>query len=294
MYSIQDPIGSQPLSGGAIQILGIQDQYICRSLPNTKTFFASLQDLVVNHWQNNQEGYSFTPTHHQGNIYDPVRQKKCQWQYEIQPVYLWGDSQRPPKATAGFLSYLPIFDPGWQILIAHGLASGYIDWWGNRYEFDKVPLYAEKNWGYSFPQKWFWINCNYFPEQPDLTITAVGSTRKLFHITESVGLIGVHHEGKFYEFGFNNSQLSWYVTPWGYWEMRGENELYSIHIIGTTDRSPSLVRVPTDKGLCFRCRDTKSGYLSVELRNNKFTIVKTFSQLAGLEIGGDWATSWQK
>ncbi len=294
MYSIQDPIGSQPLSGGAIQLLGIEDEYICRSLPNTKTFSASRYDLIVNHSRKNKEGYSFTRTHHEGSIYNPVTQKNCQWNYEVEPVYLWGDSHRPPRATAGLLSYLPIFDPGWQILIAQGAATGYIDWWGKKYEFEKVPFYGEKNWGYSFPEKWFWINCNYFPDVPDLTITAVGSTRKLFNITESVGIIGLHYGGNFYEFGFNNSRLSWYVTPWGYWEMKGRNDLYSVRIIGTTDRSPSLVRVPTDRGLIFRCRDTKSGYLSVELRNRDFTIVKTSSKLAGLEIGGDWSTSWEK
>jgi tocopherol cyclase len=30
--------------------------------------------------------------------------------------------------------------------MAHGLATGYIDWDGRRYEFRDAPFYAEKNW----------------------------------------------------------------------------------------------------------------------------------------------------
>ncbi|MDV3002005.1 MAG: hypothetical protein N5P05_003611 [Chroococcopsis gigantea SAG 12.99] len=295
MYSIQDPIGNQPQSGGAIQILGIKDEYICRSLPDTATFAANPRELEAGHWQRNGEGYSFTPTHHFGRIYNPVTQKTCQWEYEVQPVYLWGDSHRVPKATAGLLSYLPIFDPGWQILTAHGWATGFIDWWGDKYEFAQVPFYAEKNWGYSFPEKWFWINCNCFPDISDLTLTAVGSTRKILGITESVGLIGLHYQKRLYEFRFENSRLSWQVSPWGYWKMKARNDLYSIQIIGTTDRAPTPVRVPTQQGLCFRCLDTKYGHLSVELRNNEGSIIlKTSSHLGGLEIGGEWRGEWQK
>ena len=30
--------------------------------------------------------------------------------------------------------------------MSHGLASGYIDWGGRRYAFERAPFYAEKNW----------------------------------------------------------------------------------------------------------------------------------------------------
>jgi tocopherol cyclase len=54
--------------------------------------------------------------------------------------------------------------------------------------------------GLFFPEKWFWINCNAFPENPDLTLTAVGSTRKVLNWTESVGIIGIHWQNRFYKF----------------------------------------------------------------------------------------------
>jgi len=39
---------------------------------------------------------------------------------------------------------LPIFEPGWQILMAHGLATGWIEWNGKRYEFTNAQLIAKK------------------------------------------------------------------------------------------------------------------------------------------------------
>ena len=36
MYSIADPIGGKSNSGGAAQILGIEEQYLCRTFPDVK------------------------------------------------------------------------------------------------------------------------------------------------------------------------------------------------------------------------------------------------------------------
>jgi len=51
--------------------------------------------------------------------------------------------------------------------MAHGLATGWIEWNGKRYEFTNAPAYSEKKLG-AFPQKWFWLNCNSFDGEPDL------------------------------------------------------------------------------------------------------------------------------
>lgn len=36
--------------------------------------------------------------------------------------------------------------------------AGWIEWGGERYEFEDAPSYSEKNWGGSFPLKWFWVS----------------------------------------------------------------------------------------------------------------------------------------
>jgi tocopherol cyclase len=55
----------------------------------------------------------------------------------------------------GWLSYLPIFEPYWQILLPYGCAEGEVAWNGIVYQFRNAPIYAEKNWGglYFFARK---------------------------------------------------------------------------------------------------------------------------------------------
>jgi tocopherol cyclase len=42
------------------------------------------------------------------------------------------------------------------------LDTGWIEWDGERFEFEDAPSYSEKNWGGAFPRKWFWVNIYFF------------------------------------------------------------------------------------------------------------------------------------
>ncbi|MEM8779725.1 MAG: tocopherol cyclase family protein [Cyanobacteria bacterium P01_G01_bin.49] len=305
MYSIDDPIGGKLHSGGAAQILGANDEYLYRIFPDVKTFQAETNKLALSHRnlsklpeknQQIREGYQATATLNQGYICDRVTQKYCQWHYTIEPIDGWGNRNQPPKATAGWLSFLPIFDPGWQVLMAHGWATGWVNWNEKKYEFNQVPAYIEKNWGRSFPKKWFWINCNSFINEPYLSLTAAGGIREIFGFHDSVGLIGLHYRGKFYEFTRDNSQLSWQIQPWGKWEMQARNNDFVIKIVGTTDQPGNYVRVPTDDGLQFHCRDTMQGQITLELRQHSGNLLlNATSHLGGLEVGGkSWHKPWVK
>ena len=95
MYSMEDPIGNQPYSGGAAQILGINDEYLCRTFPDVKKFWASRDVLGLGHWGKTnlqvsplylipsefthhiQEGYQATATLNQGIITDPATGNYC-------------------------------------------------------------------------------------------------------------------------------------------------------------------------------------------------------------------------
>lgn len=311
MYSLEDPLGGQ-YRGGSAQILGINDEYLWRSFPDTKLFWGERDRLAFGHWRktdleispqelepeefkkNIREGYQATDTLNQGFIRDPATQSYCRWQYTIQPIYGWGNFNSPQQSTAGWLSRLPILEPGWQVLMAHGLATGWIDWNEQRYYFTDAPAYSEKNWGNSFPEKWFWLNCNGFEKETDLALTAIGGIRQIMWWKESVGLIGIHYQGKFYEFAPWNAKIKWQVEPWGKWQMQAENDEFEVELIGTSDREGTLVRVPTEEGLIFCCRDTTRGNLKLELRQRQGeAIVQAESRVCGLEIGGgSWDEPW--
>ena len=315
MYSIDDPIGGKPHSGGAAQVLGPDDGYLCRTFPKIENFWASSKSLALGHWGKTNleippqylhpdkfehhilEGYQATATLNQGYICDRATGAYCRWQYEIKPIYGWADTGAPQQSTAGWLSYLPIFEPGWQILMAHGLATGWIEWNGKRYEFTNAPAYGEKNWGRAFPQKWFWLNCNSFDNEPDLALTAGGGRRGVLWWMESAALIGIHYRGKFNEFVPWNSEVSWQIQPWGRWQMQARNSQYEVELTGTTDLPGTLLRAPTEQGLIFICRDTMQGQLTLELRERSVgkskTILKARSSLCGVEIGGGpWEEAW--
>ncbi|MUG91604.1 tocopherol cyclase [Scytonema sp. UIC 10036] len=275
-------------------------------IPNPKTKIQNPKSKIQNpHYLHPQEfernileGYQATTTLNQGVIKDPATGKYCRWQYEIQPIYGWGDRGSIQQSTAGWLSFLQIFEPGWQILMAHGLASGWIDWNGKRYEFTNAPAYSEKNWGGAFPQKWFWVNCNSFEGEPDLALTAGGGRRGVLWWMESVAMVGLHYQGKFYEFVPWNSQVNWNISPWGKWHIQAKNSHYEVEVIGTTNLPGTLLRAPTKEGLIFCCRDTMKGELNIELRDHNTekgkTILRASSFLCGLEIGGrGWENSWQ-
>ena len=307
MYSIEDPLGKSDRSGGAVQILGIDEEYLISSFPDPHKFWAAKDELALGHWGDKlaispqllsvaefdrqiTEGYQVTATLHQGVL--PAQD--CRWCYHTVHVYGWGQPQQTQQATAGLLSYLSIFEPGWQMLMAHGLATGWIEWRGKRYDFVNAPAYSEKNWGRSFPQKWFWVNCNSFEETVGLAITAGGGRRKVLWATEEVGMIGIHYRDRFYEFVPWNSQMSWQIQPWGEWKIQASNGDFEVELIGTTDSAGTMVSTPTEQGLVMCCRDTLKGVLSIDLRTRQGKqIIKASSNNAGLEVGGTgWDRAW--
>lgn len=315
MYSIDDPAGGQPHSGGAAQILGPDDEYLCRTFPDVNQFWAWSHALGLGHGrpvdlthapqylepdefeQHIVEGYQATATWHQGKLQDPGTGATATWQYQIQPIYGWGDPDRAQQSTAGWLSQLQIFEPGWQILMAHGFATGWIEWNDRRYEFTNAPAYSEKNWGGAFPTKWFWFNCNAFDHEPDLALTAGGGRRQVLLWMESVAMVGIHYRGQFYEFVPWNGEVTWNISPWGEWQMQASNGEYEVELLGTTDLPGTSLRAPTQDGLVYRCRDTMRGEVTLMLwrkGDRTVPILSATSSLCGLEVGGGpWDGPWQ-
>lgn len=315
MYSIEDPAGGQPHSGGAAQILGPHDQYLLRTLPDVNGFWAERDRLALGHWRQSMantppqrlsapdfrqwviEGYQATATLHQGYLRDPATGNYCHWHYEIEPIYGWGQPQAEQQSTAGWLSGWQIFEPGWQILMAHGRATGWLDWNGQKYYCQGAPAYSEKNWGRAFPKKWFWLNCNAFDEEPDLALTAGGGQRGVLWWQEEVALVGIHYRGEFYEFVPWNAQVSWSVDPWGRWQMQAQSLTHTVELLGTTPEPGTPLRAPTENGLQVCCRDTMQGELRLRLRDRAGqTLLEATSSLCGLEVGGGqpWQATWTK
>jgi tocopherol cyclase len=320
MYAIDDPSGQTALSGGSAQILGPEDTYLSCLLPDVEQFWAWPHRLGLGQWgrtaQHSEalpaqyldpeqfsrtvvQGYQVTSTLHQGYLADAETGAIARWHYTLTPRYGWGPPQQPQRPTAGWLSYFPIFEPGWQVLMAHGWASGWVDWQGQRYDFAQAPAYSEKNWGGAFPQRWFWLQANAFADHPDLTLTAAGGKRQVLWQSETVGLIGLHYQGDCIILSSLAARLRWQVSTWGHWQLTAHNHRYRIMLSGHTTRLPAPVQVPTREGLQWRCWDTTRGQLTVQVwrklgdRGSEQLILNATTHLAGLEVGGlGWETPW--
>jgi tocopherol cyclase len=129
-----------------------------------------------------QSGFQILPYHFQGRLcgHDgmlggvKVNQGKAkgivEYDFEIHPVAGWGnyppltsspDTNNVTSAkehdeknkhyrqlsTAGWLASFPVFEPHWQVTMAHARASGCLNWNGTVYNFKDAPFYGEKNWG---------------------------------------------------------------------------------------------------------------------------------------------------
>lgn len=126
------------------------------------------------------EGFQASATWHQGSLSaaaggagpGPASSVgRVRWAFRTRPVFGWGGGEGgQQRATAGWLAAVPVFEPHWQVLMSHGLSTGYIEWGGRRFEFTDAPTYAEKNWGGSFPKRWFWAQCNAWEGEADLAV----------------------------------------------------------------------------------------------------------------------------
>ncbi|XP_010526174.1 PREDICTED: tocopherol cyclase, chloroplastic isoform X1 [Tarenaya hassleriana] len=313
MYSVENPAFPKKLSpldmalygprftGVGAQILGAYDKYICQYTQESQNFWGDRHELVLGNTfaavegarppskevppeefnKRVSEGFQVTPLWHQGYICDDGRTnyletvKSARWEYSTRPVYGWGNVGSKQKSTAGWLAAFPVFEPHWQICMAGGLSTGWIEWDGERFEFEDAPSYSEKNWGGGFPRKWFWVQCNVFEgADGEVAFTAAGGLRQLPGLTETfenAALIGVHYDGIFYEFVPWNGVLKWEMTPWGYWYMTAENETHVVEVEARTNEAGTPLRAPTmESGLAPACRDSCYGELRLQLWERRY------------------------
>lgn len=152
---------------------------------------------------------------------------------------------------------------------------------------------AEKNWGAkAFPSRWWWLQCNTFNEDANLTLTSTGALREIPLVgEEQVALIGVHWKGKFLPF----PAVSWDVR-WGRWFVTGTYNEWEVEIEGTCAQDDKGVDVlcPTDSGMRDVARETYAGELRLRLYQRRgpggsgprVMALEATTSSAVLEVGG--------
>lgn len=318
MFSIETP------AKGMVQLLTPDDNLLVHEISPQGKFYAHASKFAIGHWgqvkssfgeprpvsahhfeQSVIQGYQLSSTGSHGRIsMQPGRGSSAspsmlQWGFEYEQLVSWGQRDGRPRCTASVLSFLPFFDPGYQVLIAHGVVtSGYIDYQSRRINVAGAVVYCEKNWGTTFPRKWWWVQANAFLGRPDLTLTAVGSTRDVIGFEEIVGMIAVHVDGKLYEFAnWNCTILSWNVHAWGSW--RAEAVSRSGHRIvfeASTQERAVEVLGPSRNGMVYNVWDNARGKLIVNLVDGAGNAILdgVRCEIAQVEVGGEaWEGKWE-
>ncbi|CAE8582232.1 unnamed protein product [Polarella glacialis] len=279
-----------------------------------------------------ETGYRVEERTHRGSLVDDATGETCDWDYSTTACAGYG-SGPSGAATAGWLAALPIFEPHWQVIMAHGRSSGHINWRGRRYEFSDAPSYAEKNWGGSFPMKWWWVQCNdWVPASAssstaqgrfsEVSLTTGGGRRGLLlpGLVEDVGMVAVHAkeaatgEWHFFEFVPWRGPVAWSVQPWrpglagsgpaGRWAVTATNRQagLEVEVLALTDAEGSDLRAPTEEsGMDFFCKDAYTASVSLKIwtltkqgvRGDLLLDVSTPCS-GGVEVGGGpWWTAWE-
>jgi tocopherol cyclase len=230
--------------------------------------------------------------------------------FGINPQVGWGTAERQ-YSVAGFLAAFPVFEPHYQVLLSRGdVPRGFLKLSATAttkttvYDLADATIYLEKNWGGSFPSRWFWIQANTFVDASasssnshvlDLCLTSTGGLRRLpFSLQhskqeEQVALIALHWNGKFLPF----PQVEWTIE-WGKWIVRGAYEAYIVEVQGTCqDKVGFPVNCPTERGMEEIAMETFEGELRIKLfekgsRNGVGgrIVLEAIDTQACLEIGG--------
>lgn len=257
--------------------------------PDLSTFRAESHALSIrNYFADTNDFFRLTSSRASGRISPISSGTGVTFDFEMFPEVGWGgDEGARQYSTAGWLAAFPVFEPHYQVLVSKGKAMGSLTLQGQEdiiqeYNLDDASIYLEKNWGGSFPSKWWWIQANTF-RHSNLCVTSTGAQRGIPFLgqEEEVALIGLHWNGKFYPF----PDVNWNVR-WGHWLIEGSYGEYSVQIAGDCQDSGIPVKCPTTKGMEEIARESFHGTLRVQLFKNGSLVLDDTSNEACLEVGG--------
>ncbi len=195
--------------------------------------------------------------------------------------YVW------PKALAGggLFSSIPFLNQYWHPYRLGGTATGTVEFNGGHWSFDAAPLYAERNWGAGFPERWWWGQAHDFGGA-DVSVAFSGGLLRLGPIRRDVAGVVVRLGDRVIR-----------VTPpapvrsrvgEGQWTVRAKSPRYQIELDGDdAGLKPHILPVPLPAER--RNVDTDfehlAGRLHCVVREFGRVVFDGRSELTGLEVG---------
>jgi tocopherol cyclase len=192
-----------------------------------------------------------------------------------------------PKAFGGggVFSSVPFLNQYWHPYRLGGKASGTVEFNGETWTFDDAQLYAERNWGAGFPERWWWGQAHDF-DGADVSVAFSGGLLELGPLRQEVTGVVVRLGQRVIRMtppALVRSQLSD-----GRWTVRARTPRYQIDLDGDgTDLEPHVLPVPLPAER--RNVDTDfehlAGRLHCTVRKFGRVLFDGTSELAALEVG---------
>jgi len=183
----------------------------------------------------------------------------------------------------GVFSAVPFLGQYWHPHLLGGLARGRARIDDASWAFDDAELYAEKNWGAGFPERWWWGQAQGF-DRADVCVAFSGGVLTAGPLSATVGGVVVRL----------GEQLIRLTPPLAIvrsqadgtrWEVRARGMGHRVHIVGTARHDSHVLPVPLPAQR--RNVDTDfeqlAGHLTLEVSGRTSYCGET--DLAGLEVG---------
>ena len=183
----------------------------------------------------------------------------------------------------GIFSAVPFLGQYWHPHILGGVARGTAQVADEPWRFDDADVYAEKNWGAGFPQRWWWGQAQGF-DRPDVCVAFSGGVLTAGPMSATVGGVVVRVGARVVRltppFAIVRSE-----TDGHRWEVRARDLRHRVHIIGSANGEPHVLPVPLPAQR--RNADTDlehlAGHLTLEVSGD--VNYRGTTELAALEIG---------
>jgi tocopherol cyclase len=192
-----------------------------------------------------------------------------------------------PKALGGggIFSSIPFLNQYWHPYRLGGKASGTVEFGGETWTFDDAPLYAERNWGAGFPERWWWGQAHDFGGD-DVSVAFSGGLLQLGPLRSDVTGVVVRLGDRVIRMtppALVRSQLSD-----GRWTVRARTPRYQIDLDGDgTGLDPHVLPVPlpAERRNIDNDFEHLAGRLHCTVRKFGRVVFDGTCELAGLEVG---------
>jgi tocopherol cyclase len=183
----------------------------------------------------------------------------------------------------GIFSAVPYLGQYWHPHLLGGSVAGSACVGQAEWEFSDATIYAEKNWGAGFPERWWWGQAQGF-SRSDVCVAFSGGVLTAGRLSATVGGVIVRIGAHLIRLTPPLSRVH-SETDGRHWEVKAHGHGYRVHIVGTAEHERHVlpVPIPAERRNVDTDFEYLAGHLSLEVTGR--IDYHGESDLAGLETG---------